>query len=118
MRKSPWAELMANVRKSRPGANPKKVLRTKVDITEDDLRAQFKKQKGRCYWLGIKLTPKDIFKSYYPLAMSVDRLDNDMGYTPNNIVITCRFANLGRGRCTVKEFRKIIKKIKGMVKYE
>lgn len=117
MRRSPWSELMANVNKTRIVVRGRKDKQPKVEITENDLRVQFQKQGGRCYWLGVKLNPKDIFRSYYPLSMSVDRLDNSRGYTVDNIVITSRFANLGRGKCDVKEFKKIMKKVKGTVRH-
>lgn len=114
MRKNPWSELMSNVKKSksRTEGNSKK----SVEITEKDLQEQFKKQDRRCYWLGLRLTPTDIFKTYYPLAMSVDRIDNDKGYVVGNIVISCRMANLGRGRYEHDDFKKVIKKIKGALK--
>ena len=61
----------------------------------------FYEQDERCYWLGTKINISDVFISHHPLAPSVDRLNNDDGYVPGNVVITTRFAN--RGRCNVED---------------
>ncbi len=72
-----------------------------IEIDEDYLRKLFYEQDERCYWLGTKINESDVFIPHHPLAPSVDRLDNDFGYIPKNVVITTRFAN--RGRCTVED---------------
>ena len=54
----------------------------------------------------------DIFITHNPMAMSVDRIDNDRDYFIDNIVICCRMANLGRSTCGYKKFKKIIKQVK------
>ena len=83
-----------------------------------DLERQFEKQGGRCYWLGIKLDPMDVFKSWCALAPGADRLKNEWGYFPSNIVITCRFANLGRGPAPVEKFIPQIRAIRKMISNE
>lgn len=134
MAQNPWKKLLANIMLSatygahggRSETNPKfsgrkwaknaanssqSTRRHDISIGWEDLRNQFHKQNGRCFWFGIELAPNDIFKSYYPLAMSVDRIDNKEGYHIDNIVITCRLANLGRGNCSVEDYKKIISKL-------
>ena len=61
----------------------------------------FKEQLERCYWLGTKINVSDVLIPHHPLAPSIDRLNNDVGYVPGNVVITTRFAN--RGRCNVED---------------
>ena len=122
-RRSPWKKLMQNVRlnghrkKEHDRGNPDHGIsgsysRRTIDITEEDLKKLFKNQHGKCYWFGVKLNPRDIFIPHNPMAMSVDRIDNDKDYFKDNIVICCRLANLGRGSCDFKKFRKIIKRLK------
>jgi hypothetical protein len=82
--------------------------RHEVAITEQDLKELFDEQGGLCYWFGIKLDPLDIYKSHYPMAMSVDRLNNKLGYIKGNIIICCRMANLGRQSCAPEDYRKIL----------
>ena len=79
----------------------------RIDITWEDLEAIFKEQMGKCYWFGIKLDPTGIFESYNPMAISADRIDDDKGYIERNVVICCRMANLGRGKCKATDFESI-----------
>ena len=67
-----------------------------VTIDEDYLDKLFYKQSKRCYWLGTLIELSDVFVKEHPLAPSVDRLNNDLGYVPGNVVIATRFANLGK----------------------
>ena len=74
----------------------------KVLITAKDLEIQWNKQDGKCYWFGNPLDLGLLYKNHpdwyskHPAAPSVDKIDESGDYTPNNIVITSRFANLGR----------------------
>lgn len=118
--KNPWKKLLSNVLlsaaarhasksgKRRSASSADSSVSHGVEITEDDLRQQFIKQDGKCYWFGIDLDPMDIFKPRYPLALSVDRIDNEKVYRPDNIVITCRLANLGRGTCPMNIYKDVI----------
>ena len=119
-----WKRLMQNVEMSaihgatgaRVLANPKKAGRIRAEyrkndlkvgnqstkrheitITINDLKDLWKIQKGKCYWLGIDMSLEDLFESHSPFSVSVDRLDSEKGYHRNNIVLTTRFANKGRG---------------------
>ncbi len=64
------------------------------DLTEDFVLGLFAKQNGRCYWLGVPLIPTKIPK--HPQKPSLDRLDITKGYTKDNVVLSCLFANMGR----------------------
>ena len=82
--------------------NSKKWNPSKILITADDLEKQWEKQGKVCYWLKTPIDLELLFKSHpewypkHPGAPSVDRIDDNKDYTPDNIIITCRFANLGR----------------------
>lgn len=110
--RDPWKKLLENVKKSgrmRDGYLGR--IKREITLTPSDLRNQFKKQKGRCYWLNLPIDPQGIFVSRNPFAISVDRLDSSKDYTPDNIVICCRFANLGRGNCDPNDFRAMLNKL-------
>lgn len=116
--RNPWKKLLANVKISgrvglayaalREGGDPEKVVRHDIAISWQDLERKFAEQNKRCFWLGIPLNPEWIFKTHYPMAPSVDRLDNEKDYTYDNTVICSRFANLARGRCSARSFAKIM----------
>ena len=72
-----------------------------ITIDVNYLMKLFKEQLERCYWLGTKINVSDVLIPHHPLAPSIDRLNNDVGYVPGNVVITTRFAN--RGRCNVED---------------
>jgi hypothetical protein len=120
--KNPWKKVMLNVKlSSRNGAAGGRTVtllekagyskseiydKIKGHVVEIDytyLENLFKKQDGKCHWLKTIINPMDVFISHHPLAPSVDRLDNNKGYVPGNVVITTRFANCGR-RNTDDEF--------------
>ena len=48
---------------------------------------------------------------HHPLAISVERLDNQLGYTYENTVLTRRLYNLGRMAFPEDEFRKVLKEM-------
>jgi hypothetical protein len=79
-----------------------------VSITFEDLKNQFEIQKGLCFWFNKPMDHIYNKTPYHPLAISVDRLDNDKGYDKDNIVLCYRFANIGRGRFPSDEFAKLI----------
>lgn len=84
------------------GANSKEWKPAKVLITADDIKTQWKKQGGRCHWLKIPLDLDLLYKDHpdwypkHPKAPSIDKINEKGDYTPDNIVITSRFANFGR----------------------
>lgn len=84
------------------GSNAKPWVPAKILITSADLEAQWEKQGKVCYWFKIPLDFDLLYKDHpnwypkHPGAPSVDKINESGDYTPDNIVITCRFANLGR----------------------
>jgi len=111
--RDPWEHLLKNVclsgrYGSKGGSFPKTIAPHLVHITAADLQNKFNEQGQKCYWFGIKLNPKDIFIPRYPLALSVDRLDNSKEYSIDNIVICSRLANLGRGSYPADKFYRVV----------
>jgi hypothetical protein len=118
-----WKKLFRNVNMSsslgaaggRTDTNPKLQGRIRkgnqstsyheVHITIEDLKEQWNIQNGKCYWLGIDMSLEDLFISRSPFAVSVDRLISSGHYTKDNIVLTTRFANLGRGAYDGEDFK-------------
>jgi hypothetical protein len=118
-----WKKLFRNVNMSsslgaaggRADTNPKLQGRIRkgnqstsyheVHITIEDLKEQWDIQNGKCYWLGIDMSLEDLFVSRSPFAVSVDRLISSGHYTKDNIVLTTRFANLGRGAYDGEDFK-------------
>ena len=76
-----------------------------LTITIDDIKEAWKNQNGKCYWLGIDMSMEDLFIPNSPFAPSVDRLKSDQGYHKDNIVLTLRFANRGRGAYDGEDFK-------------
>jgi hypothetical protein len=85
--------------------------RHEVTITIEDLKEIYKKQSGKCFWLDIPMSLEDLHVSHSPFAPSVDRIDNGRGYHSDNIVLTTRFANKGRGAYMGEDFGPRLKKL-------
>jgi hypothetical protein len=68
----------------------------------------------------LPLDPQDVFRKHYPLSPSLDRLDNNKDYTPDNICISTRFENYGFNKSTdeIKDecIEKILESLKGNIK--
>lgn len=66
--------------------NRSKILkneRAEFDLTLDDLKDIYERQNGLCYYSTIQMKFEGEFK------MSLERLDNDMGYIKTNVVLCC-----------------------------
>ena len=115
--KNPWKTLIAKAKTAaRPGQEKKNgIKRTEpLDVTIDEiyLQKQFIKQDGKCYWTGYPINPYGIYEKNNPLSPSLDRLDENDGYIPGNVVISLRLFNLGRQRCPEKKFKEQIDSLK------
>lgn len=134
MARNPWKKLMSNVKLSAnygcfggSSRNPKNrdgkkrgsqsTKTHQIFVDWEDLKEQFEKQNEKCFWLGIPLNPDWVFKSHFIMAPSVDRISNEGEYTKDNIVICCRFANIGRRNTEPNDFAQIVRLIaeKGIV---
>jgi hypothetical protein len=120
--KNPWKKILANAKSAQSGWNQK---HQKVGInrpvktftcTEQDLERIFNEQGGKSKWLNVPIDPMDVFRVHYPLAPSLDRLDNDKDYTPDNICISTRFENYGFNKATDIIKHECVSKLKDQMK--
>jgi hypothetical protein len=81
-----------------------------VDIDVDYIDFLFEKQNGKCYWFGVDLIPSNIKK--HPQQPSLDRLDNNLGYVRDNVILSCYSANIGRNETDKNIWVDFIKQIK------
>lgn len=102
-REKKWAEIKLNEIKHRNGS-----IKYEVLINVDYLKKIYKEQKGKCYWSNVEM---DTTRKNNLTAISIDRLDNSIGYVQGNVVLTTRFMNLGRGRTDKIVFRDFLNKI-------
>jgi hypothetical protein len=74
-----------------------------VEIDEIFILDLFEKQNKKCFWFDVPLIPSEINK--YPFQPSLDRLNRDIGYTEENVVLSCYAANIGRNTSTQEIFK-------------
>ena len=79
-----------------------------VTITEEHIVQLWKLQSGLCYFTKVPMTTE----MYKLETVSVDRLDNSVGYIPGNVVLSTKAANLARGIHSVDEFVSFLQKVK------
>lgn len=78
-------------------------------VKENDLDTEYlldlwEKQSGKCAVTGMEMATQ----SGNIRSASIDRIDPTLGYLRSNVMLTCQWANLGRGRATIEEFREIL----------
>lgn len=79
-------------------------------LTEADVIDLFRHQKGKCYWTGV---PMKVSKYRHdPYQPSLDRLDNNLPHTIDNVVLCCLSMNLGRNKTNVIDWQKFIGDLK------
>lgn len=87
---------------SRSGSRARKLA---CLIGPDDLIEMFVRQKGLC---AISAVPMELESGTggikNPLAMSVDRIDSDGNYTPDNIQLVCAAINFMKQEMTMDQF--------------
>ena len=66
-------------------------------ITVDDLVALWEKQEGRCAISGVFLTHHKDGLGHKEYNVSIDRIQNARGYTPQNTQLVCFRANRLKG---------------------
>jgi hypothetical protein len=79
----------------RCGSRAKKVHK-RDGLTPEDLYEVYAKQSGRCALTGFELTYVR-GKGRVQTNVSLDRVDNELGYTKENIQLTCIKANEMKG---------------------
>ena len=119
---NPWKKILANAQGAQNGWN-KKHQKLGVNrpvkqftVTAEDIERVFNEQGGKSKWLGLPIDPNDVFRIHYPLAPSLDRLDNDKDYTPDKICISTRFENWGFNRASDEIKLECVDKIREQLK--
>lgn len=90
----------------RCSSNAKKAGRA-FSITYEDLTALYTKQGGKCALTGWELTTIAKCKN----TISLDRIDNDQGYTIDNIQLVATQANIAKNKWTEEEFIALCKAV-------
>lgn len=89
--------------------------RRKIDfqITIDDINRVFRKQGGECALTGLRLTVPTNLQEYRSRAhtFSVDRVDNNIGYTPENIQVVHKLINQSRKDLTIERYKELCQKV-------
>lgn len=103
--KMDWVDkLIKTTKYSNRSRGNRKILSYTID--RESILKIFNEQNGVCHYSGIKL---DVNKKCKFRAISCDRIDNSIGYEPDNIVLCCRFFNLGRCDGGFNEFKEFLK---------
>lgn len=117
-------ELRAKKRKDAPFKNRTKkypdwvlILRNrgnkksiKSQISSDFLLNLYKSQNGKCFYsnleMDLDLTRKNLKN------ISIDRVDSNIGYTPENVVLCCLGINLAKNSFSLNDFNLFLKELK------
>lgn len=82
-------------------------------ITLDYVKDLWQNQKGLCFWFKIPMRlNKQNGSNTDLLKVSIDRIDSSKGYVKGNIVLSCLFANRGKGNSKNEEWLDFLKLIK------
>ena len=63
-------------------------------ITREDLYALYDKQEGLCRYSGLPMTFIKDGTGYHLTNISIDRIDNSIGYTEENVCLVCLAVNM------------------------
>jgi len=88
-----------------------KIFRVKpciYDVTPEYVLTLLKNQNYRCIISGVLMTHKF---NYYS-TVSIDRINNKLGYIKGNIQLVCQFINLGKNVHTNAEVAEFLQKMK------
>lgn len=94
-------KMMSKIKASAAKRSQSKRDEHPIEITTDQLAQIWIMQNGRSYYTG---NPLDIDGEGLN-AVSVDRINSEIGYVLGNICFVTQFENLGKNRATIEEFR-------------
>lgn len=75
---------------------------TKVEIKTKDIIEKYYEQEKLSYFLKL---PFDLTMGDSLLSISVDRIDNSIGYAKDNFNLVTRFENMGRNKSSYEEMK-------------
>lgn len=75
-------------------------------ITYEQIEGLWADQGGLCYYTGA---PMSLLKGEAGTTVSVDRRDNELGYTPENTVLCSKLVNVMKSNLPLPSFLDIIK---------
>jgi hypothetical protein len=97
--------------------NSNKWQPAKLLLTAEDLKEVYERQDGKCYWTKIPLELDLLYKDHpewypkHPKTPSVDRLDDQKDYTPDNVVLCLLHNNLGRNTFPADKYRQFLNEV-------
>lgn len=77
-----------------------------VTITPEDIASLYEKQQGRCAVTNFVMTSSyknDSVKKISVRNISIDRIDENLGYTPDNIRLVCTAVSILKSKFTEEE---------------
>lgn len=75
------------------------------DLTIEDLKSQYSRQNGKCFYTHKPLTlPENFLRIFDPTVASIDRIDSTIGYLPQNIQFTTKMINIMKQTLSHQEF--------------
>ena len=77
------------------------------DVTKDDVAQMYMQSGGRCPYIKVPF----ILEKGNRYNISLDRIDSSKGYTKDNIMIICDWANKAKGTCTPAEFLELCERV-------
>lgn len=75
----------------------------------EDAFEKFENQNGKCYYSGLELIVD--YGNDGPRELSFERLDSNMGYTKENVVLSCKMLNLAKNKYSLEEFKLFFKEL-------
>ena len=79
-------------------------------VSSNFLLSLYEKQQGKCYYTGIEMDI--VMDKKTAKNISVDRLDSNIGYTENNVVLCCLSINYCKNDLSEQEFLYFLDQIK------
>ena len=101
-----WLKHLLKSCKSRKRKKENKPIQ--CTLTLEVLLDQFNKQNGLC---GICQLPLE-WKQESLMSISIDRIDNNLDYTPENIHLVAKWLNIGRGTSSLQDIREIVNRLR------
>lgn len=75
------------------------------NIDSNFIKILLKQSGGKCPILGKKF----VYEKKHPLNFSLDRIDNSLGYTQNNVWIVSTWANRAKNTLSEEVFKEFCK---------